>query len=53
MTRTAKLRRYLRESTAGEQGIHEATHLPFCLWCAECVTGPPHRKIAQNENAGQ
>ena len=41
--------------TAAERAAHEATHLPFRSWCAECVAGrrdnTPHRQIQQEENA--
>lgn len=32
-----------------EKDAHEATHLPFRIWCPACVNGrgdnPPHRRI--------
>ena len=42
--------------TAAERAIHEATHLPFRSWCAECVAGrynPPHHRFPQDDNAVQ
>ena len=36
-----------------ERDAHEATHLPFRSWCAECVSGrrdnPPHTRRAPEE----
>ena len=41
--------------TAAEREAHEATHLPFRIWCPECVAGrrdnPAHRKVPEDENA--
>ena len=41
--------------TAAEKEAHEATHLPFRSWCAECVAGrrdnPPHRKRQDEERS--
>ena len=35
--------------TEQEREAHEATHLPYRSWCAECVDGrkrnPPHRRV--------
>ena len=40
--------------TQAEREAHEATHLPFRSWCAECVGGrrdnPPHTKRAPEEH---
>ena len=45
--RTAKPLRDPRDTTAAERAIHDATHLPFLSWCAECGAGrrdnPPHQ----------
>ena len=45
--RAARPARDPRQPTAAERAAHEATHLPFRVWCAECVAGrrdnPPHR----------
>ena len=53
--RTAKPLRNPCDPTAAERAIHEATHLPFRSWCAECVAGrrdkPPHHRVPQDENA--
>ena len=41
--------------TAAERAAHEATHLPFRSWCAECMAGRrdnlPHRRIDHENNA--
>ena len=41
--------------TAAERAIHEATHLPFRSWSAQCVAqrrnNLPHRRVPQDENA--
>ena len=40
--------------TKAEKDAHEATHLPFRSWCAECVAGrrdnPPHYKRPEEEH---
>jgi len=45
--RAARPARDPRQPTVAERAAHEATHLPFRVWCAECVAGrrdnPPHR----------
>ena len=44
--RAARPARNPRQPTNAEREAHEATHLPFRTWCAECVAGrrdnPPH-----------
>ena len=41
------------EPTRAERLSHEATHLPYRSWCADCVAGrkdnPPHRRMAPEE----
>ena len=53
--RTAKPLRNTCDPTAAERAIHEATHLPFRSWCAECVArrrdNPPHHRVLQDEIA--
>ena len=40
--------------TQAEREAHEATHLPFRSWCAECVAGrrdnPPHARMPEEEH---
>ena len=52
---TAKPLRDPSAPTAAERAAHEATHLPFRSWCAECVAGrrdnPPHRQVSHADNA--
>ena len=35
--------------TKAERAAHEATHLPFRIWCEDCVEGrkdnPPHTRV--------
>jgi len=39
--------------TEAQRKAHEASHLPFRIWCAECVGGrldnPPHKKVPEEE----
>ena len=43
-----------RAPTAAERVAHEATHLPFRVWCPCCVAGrrdnPPHRRVDGSAN---
>jgi hypothetical protein len=50
---TAKPARDPQAPSQAERDAHEATHLPFRSWCAECVCGrrdnPPHTRRAPEE----
>ena len=43
------------QPTQAERDAHEATHLPFRIWCADCVAGrrdnPAHKKVPADEPA--
>lgn len=52
--RAAKPARDPGAPSKAEQEAHEATHLPFRVWCPECVKGrrdnPPHKRISHSES---
>ena len=41
--------------TKAERDAHEATHLPFRVWCEDCVNGrrdnPPHHRVVADSEA--
>jgi len=52
--KVAKPMRDPGQPTMAEREAHEATHLPFRIWCDACVKGrrdnPPHRKMPEEEH---